>query len=141
MLQPTSSIPDSSKYTEKEISQLVLSFYAKIMKDPLLGPIFGDHIINWEDHFQQMNDFWSGKLLGTNRFHGAPMPKHLAIPNLSPELFEQWLRLFKQTTEELGKHPMHKQANMLAYRIASRLWTTYQMQHYPDAPLLELQAP
>ncbi len=88
-----------------------------------------------------MNDFWSGKLLGTNRFHRAPMPKHLAIPNLSPELFEQWLRLFKQTTEELGKHPMHKQANMLAYRIASRLWTAYQMQHYPDAPLLELQAP
>jgi len=75
-----SSIPNSPAYTEKEIDQLVRSFYEKARKDPSLGPIFEAHVTNWEEHFAQMTDFWSGNLLGTNRFNGAPMPKHLAIP-------------------------------------------------------------
>ena len=136
-----SSIPNSPAYTEKEIDQLVRSFYEKARKDPSLGPIFEAHVTNWEEHFIQMTDFWSGNLLGTNRFNGAPMPKHLAVPNLRPELFEQWLKLFKQTTQELDNESFQLHVNLLAYRIASRLWAAYQMQHYPDRPLLELKAP
>jgi hemoglobin len=136
-----SSIPNSLTCTEKEIDQLVRSFYEKARKDPSLGPIFEAHVTNWEEHFVQMTDFWSGNLLGTNRFYGAPMPKHLAVPNLRPELFEQWLRLFKQTTQELDNESFQLHVNLLAYRIASRLWAAYQMQHYPDKPLLELKAP
>ena len=136
-----SSIPNSPAYTEKEIDQLVRSFYEKARKDPSLGPIFEAHVTNWEEHFVQMTDFWSGNLLGTNRFYGAPMPKHLAVPNLRPELFEQWLRLFKQTTQELDNESFQLHVNLLAYRIASRLWAAYQMQHYPNRPLLELKAP
>jgi hemoglobin len=136
-----SSIPNSLTCTEKEIDQLVRSFYEKARKDPSLGPIFEAHVTNWEEHFVQMTDFWSGNLLGTNRFYGAPMPKHLAVPNLRPELFEQWLRLFKQTTQEFDNESFQLHVNLLAYRIASRLWAAYQMQHYPDKPLLELKAP
>ena len=136
-----SSIPNSLVCTEKEIDQLVRSFYEKARKDPSLGPIFEAHVTNWEEHFVQMTDFWSGNLLGTNRFYGAPMPKHLAVPNLRPELFEQWLRLFKQTTQEFDNESFQLHVNLLAYRIASRLWAAYQMQHYPDKPLLELKAP
>ena len=136
-----SSTPNSAAYTEKEIDQLVRSFYEKARKDPSLGPIFEAHVTNWEEHFIQMTDFWSGNLLGTNRFNGAPMPKHLAVPNLRPELFEQWLKLFKQTTQELDNESFQLHVNLLAYRIASRLWAAYQMQHYPDKPLLELKAP
>jgi len=136
-----SSTPNSPAYTEKEIDQLVRSFYEKARKDPSLGPIFEAHVTNWEEHFIQMTDFWSGNLLGTNRFNGAPMPKHLAVPNLRSELFEQWLKLFKQTTQELDNESFQLHVNLLAYRIASRLWAAYQMQHYPDKPLLELKAP
>ena len=136
-----SSIPNSPAYTDKEIDQLVRSFYEKARKDPSLGPIFEAHVTNWEEHFVQMTDFWSGNLLGTNRFNGAPMPKHLAIPNLRPELFEQWLRLFKQTTEELDDESFQLHINLLAYRIASRLWAAYQIQHYPNKPFLELNDP
>ena len=136
-----SSIPNFPAYTEKEIDQLVRSFYEKARKDPSLGPIFEAHVTNWEEHFIQMTDFWSGNLLGTNRFNGAPMPKHLAVPNLRPELFERWLKLFKQTTQELDNESFQLHVNLLAFRIASRLWAAYQMQHYPDKPLLELKAP
>ena len=67
------------------------------------------------------------------------MPKHLAIQGLCPELFERWLQLVKQTTQEVGNPSLHQHANMLAYRIANRLWTGYQIQHYPDKPLQALR--
>ncbi len=139
MSQLKISTPTARTYTEEEICQLVHSFYAKARKDSSLGPIFEAHVTDWEAHFVQMTDFWSGNLLGTNRFRGAPMPKHLAIPNLRPELFERWLQLFKQTTRELGNPTLQLHANTLAYRIACRLWAGYQMQHYPDKPPLALR--
>ena len=77
------------KYTEEEICQLVHSFYAKTRKDPSLGLIFEAHIVDWDAHLAQMTDIWSGNLLGTNRFHGAPMHKHLAIQDLSSKLLER----------------------------------------------------
>ncbi|TFH08288.1 MAG: group III truncated hemoglobin [Nitrosomonadales bacterium] len=139
MPQSSISTPTSFTYTEEEISELVRSFYAKARKDPSLGPIFEAHVADWEAHFLQMTDFWSGNLLGTSRFRGTPMPKHLAIPGLRSELFEQWLKLFKQATQELGNQSLQLHANTLAYRIASRLWAGYQMQYYPDKPLLALR--
>ena len=32
---------------------------------------------------------------------GRPMPKHIAIPELSDAHFQRWLTLFRQTAEEL----------------------------------------
>jgi hemoglobin len=40
-------------------------------------------------------------LLGTGRYDGRPMPKHMAIPELSDAHFMRWLRLFRETVEEL----------------------------------------
>ncbi len=45
MLQSTSSIPDSSKYTEEEISQLVLFFLRKDYKRPAIRPDI------WRSHY------------------------------------------------------------------------------------------
>ena len=89
----------------------------------------------------QMPTTRRGKGAATAPTKLMPMPKHLALPNLRPELFEQWLRLFKQTTQEFDSQPFQLHVNMLAYRIASRLWAAYQMQYYPDKPLLALKAP
>ena len=40
-------------------------------------------------------------LLGTGRYMGRPMPKHIAIPELSDGHFRRWLGLFRLTVEEL----------------------------------------
>ena len=69
------------------------------------------------------------------------MPKHLPIQGPCPKLFEWWLQLFKEITQELGNPSVHRHANMLVYRITNRLWTRYQIQHYPDKPLLALRGP
>lgn len=125
-------MPHPDLYTEEEVSKLVHEFYAKARKDPLLGPIFEEHVIDWDAHFVQMTNFWSAQLRGTSRFRGAPMPKHIALPELTATLFERWLALFKQTTHELGNSALEQHANTIAAFIANRLWQGYQMSHYPD---------
>ncbi len=130
--------PDPALYTEEEIAQLVHTFYAKARKDPGLGPIFEAHVIDWDAHFVQMINFWSAQLRGTSRFRGAPMPKHIALPELSATLFERWLQLFKETTEELGNPDLQQHANAVASFIATRLWQGYQMNNYPDRQAVAL---
>ena len=123
--------PNPSLYTEEEIAKLVYTFYAKARKDSSLGPIFEAHVIDWDAHFVQMINFWSAQLRGTSRFRGAPMPKHIALPELTAELFERWLQLFRQTTEELGNPTLQQHANAVASFIATRLWQGYQISNYP----------
>ncbi len=125
-------MPNPSLYTEEDVAQLVHTFYAKARKDPALGPIFEAHVIDWEAHFVQMTNFWSAQLRGTSRFRGAPMPKHIVLPELTAELFERWLQIFRQTTEELGNSNLQQQANAIASFIAGRLWQGYQISNYPD---------
>ena len=139
MNQSPFPIPNPNLYTEEEVAQLVHQFYAKARKDPGLGPIFEAHVIDWDAHFVQMTNFWSAQLRGTSRFRGAPMPKHIILPDLTAELFERWLQLFKQTTEELGNPNLQQHANAVATFIAGRLWQGYQMNNYPDKQLETLR--
>lgn len=124
--------PNPNLYSEEEVSTLVHEFYAKARKDPGLGPIFEAHVIDWDAHFVQMTNFWSAQLRGTSRFRGAPMPKHIVLPDLTAELFLRWLALFKQTTHEMDNPALEAHANAVATFIANRLWQGYQMSHYPD---------
>lgn len=141
MNQTTIPNPSPDLYTEEEVANLVHTFYAKARKDPGLGPIFEEHVIDWDAHFVQMTNFWSAQLRGTSRFRGAPMPKHIALPELSAPLFEKWLQLFKETTHELGNPGLQQHADAIASFIATRLWQGYQMSNYPDQSLEPLNIP
>lgn len=132
--------PNPDLYTEEEISRLVHDFYAKARKDPDLGPIFEEHVIDWDAHFVQMTNFWSAQLRGTSRFRGAPMPKHIALPELNADLFKRWLQLFRETTHELGNSVLKHHADTVATFIAGRLWLGYQMSNFPDRQPMELFA-
>jgi hemoglobin len=41
-----------------------------------------------------MFGFWSSVMLMTGRYHGQPMPKHVALP-IGGEHFDRWLGLFE----------------------------------------------
>jgi hemoglobin len=125
-------MPDSALCTEEEITQLVYAFYTRIQQDKMLGPIFDLHITDWDHHLVKMVDFWSSILRGTGRFRGTPMPKHIALPSLNAELFQQWLKLFHQTAAEQPNQAMAEQACVMADRIARSLWMGYQINHHPD---------
>lgn len=124
-------MPNPELCTEDEITLLVHSFYDRVRVDPLLGPIFAERIANWDLHLAKMVDFWSSALRGTARFRGTPMPKHVAIPNLSAQLFRRWLRLFNETTLTIGNPAMQQRADELAERIAESLWYGWELSHRP----------
>ena len=88
---------------EAIIAAVVTDFYGKARRDPLLGPIFNRVIAeaDWPEHLATIGDFWSSMLLGTGRYAGRPMPKHLAISDLSDPHFVRWLTLFRETVDAL----------------------------------------
>ena len=85
------------------IGEVLADFYAKVRSDSLLGPIFGRAIADdqWPHHLAVIHDFWSSMLLGTGRYAGRPMPKHLGLPDLDDTHFARWLQLFRETVERL----------------------------------------
>jgi hemoglobin len=89
--------------TETMVRAVVDAFYDKARRDDVIGPVFNRVIApeQWPHHLDTITDFWSSMLLGTGRYGGRPMPKHLAIPELSDAHFLRWLSLFRRTAEEL----------------------------------------
>lgn len=118
---------DPTLCTEEEIALLVHAFYAQVRQDKALGPIFNAHVDDWPHHLAKLVDFWSALLRGTRRFDGAPMPKHAALPDLHPGLFQRWLELFRETAAVQDNQAMARQACETAGRIAQRLWAGYQL--------------
>ena len=45
-----------------DVGRLVRTFYARVRKDEVLGPIFNGIITDWETHLEKLTDFWNGNL-------------------------------------------------------------------------------
>lgn len=88
---------------EALIRAVVVEFYARARRDDVIGPVFNRTIpdADWPAHLDKIADFWSSMLLGSGRYNGRPMPKHMAIPELADAHFMRWLRLFRETVEEI----------------------------------------
>jgi hemoglobin len=92
----------------KDISILVNSFYSKIRKDELLGPIFNNHIPDekWSEHLSKLTDFWETNLFGIAKFKGSPTQKHINVDknlnySIEQKHFGMWLQLWFETINEL----------------------------------------
>ena len=126
--------------THQEIVTLVHSFYTRVRADDELGPIFERHISDWDTHLARMVQFWSSLLLGSGTYQGSPMPAHIALPELSADLFKQWLALFEQTTAQFENRQFAQQALEFAHRIARSLWYGHQLSRNPDRSPSEIFA-
>lgn len=95
------ALVDETGIDEALIDKLVHAFYAKIRKDPQLGPIF-ERVIgaDWGPHLARMCDFWSSVTLMTGRYKGNPMLAHLKLDDITPAHFARWLALFRATAAE-----------------------------------------
>jgi len=87
--------------TEEMIHELVHTFYARVRKDPAIGPIFNRVVEDWDHHLAKLCDFWSSVTLMSGRFKGSPMIAHTRIDGIRPTHFARWLHLFRQTAEEV----------------------------------------
>lgn len=124
--------------TPEEITELVHGFYGRIRQDALLGPVFNEHIHDWDTHLATMVRFWSSLMLGAGTYNGTPMPKHVALPGLTADMFHHWLALFRQTTDTLPNRQLAERATDFAQRIARSLWFGYQINNSPNRIPTEL---
>ncbi|GHF74062.1 group III truncated hemoglobin [Seohaeicola zhoushanensis] len=97
--QMTAEIMSRTGLNEAVLTRLVHRFYGKVRADKVLGPIFAARIADWDPHLQRMVAFWSSVALMTGRYHGAPVPAHVALP-VTWDHFERWLDLFRETAAE-----------------------------------------
>lgn len=87
--------------TEEIIRDLVHTFYARVRRDPLIGPIFNAHVADWPEHLDKLCAFWSSVTLMTGRYKGTPMKVHAELPGIGAEHFQCWLSLFRATAQEV----------------------------------------
>ncbi len=97
----------AQEITQENIRTLVMSFYAKIIKDDIVGPFFiaklGDDMSNehWVTHLETIVGFWSSMALGKPKYGGNLFLPHTQLGDLKRETFEQWLKLFGETLDEV----------------------------------------
>jgi hemoglobin len=87
--------------SEAMIRDLVHAFYAKVRRDPLLGPIFNAKIDDWDEHLAKLCRFWSSVTLLTGAYKGRPMAVHAALPEIDVPHFARWLEMFAETALEI----------------------------------------
>ena len=113
------TVPAAELPSEGQIEDLVATFYARIRKDPELGPIFeraiGD---DWTPHLKTMCNFWSSVMLTSGKYKGRPIPAHIKIAEIEPKHFAHWLNLFSATAHELFAPPLAEAFVERAKRIA-----------------------
>lgn len=85
---------------ERMIGEVVDAFYERARADAILGPVFSDHIADWAPHLARMRAFWSSVTLGSGRYHGRPMERHLPLA-IDASHFDRWLELFAATADEV----------------------------------------
>lgn len=135
----TAQLMQETGLDEEKLTALVHQFYAKVRKDPMLGPIFAEHVIDWPAHLAKMVDFWSSISLMTGRYHGAPMPAHITLPVARKE-FARWLALFEKTAEETCPPEGAALLTDRAYRIAGRLHAAVEGHKAQQAAMGEVAA-
>lgn len=114
----------------KDVKHLVISFYSKVRKHEVLGPIFNQIITDWETHFELLTDFWETQLFLKRKYHGNPVTAHQQVDDkinnkVTSEHFGLWLNLWFQTIDELfegetawiAKNRAQKMSTMLFMKI------------------------
>ncbi len=107
---------------EAQLRLLLETFYGRVRRDPLLGPVFDQAIADWDDHLARIADFWSSVLAMSGRYKGDPMALHLIhADRITPEMFLRWLALWQETTDELLDPALAAEAQDKARRIGARI--------------------
>ena len=113
--------------SREQIIQIVDTFYAKVRKDELIGPIFTEQAkVNWEEHLPKLYNFWEDLLFGSENYHGRPFPPHLKF-DLKIEHFERWLKLFVETVDEGYTGLKADEMKARALRIAKNFLNNIEM--------------
>ena len=107
-----------------------MTFYGKIRRHDLLGPIFNSIITDWESHLELLTDFWETQLFLKGKYRGNPVIVHQEVDDkmdgtITSEHFGQWINLWFETLDALfdgerawiAKNRAQKMSTMLYMQI------------------------
>ncbi|MBK0369961.1 group III truncated hemoglobin [Flavobacterium agrisoli] len=104
--------------TLPDIELMVNTFYEKVQRDDLIGPIFNAKIQNrWPEHLEKMYRFWQTILLEEHTYSGSPFPPHKQL-TVDQAHFDRWMELFTQTLTDLFEGAVAEEAKMRAANMA-----------------------
>ena len=108
VIKPDAQPPQRDEpLTQVHIEAMVDRFYAKVRRDPVLGPVFNPAVSDWDEHQRTLVSFWSSVVLKTATYRGNPMAAHRGQP-IRAEHFDHWLALWRETALEVMP-PAHAQ--------------------------------
>ena len=91
---------DSPVEAEQAITAMVQRFYDICLADDLLGPMFREEILDFDEHYAIVQDFWSHALLGTSRYQRGTAYAHHVHLKVMEEHFTRWLAAFETAALE-----------------------------------------
>lgn len=111
-----------SDITDERLSGLVERFYAKVRRDDQIGALFNAAVHDWPKHLEKLTAFWSSVMLTSGHYKGDPMGAHTKhADKIMLPMFDRWLALWRETTEEEFELPAAQELQAKAERIAKSL--------------------
>ncbi len=93
-----------------DIKLMVNTFYVRIQKNHVLGPIFEERVGGrWEQHLEKMYRFWQTILFDEHTYSGAPFPPHARMP-IDESHFIIWVQNWTGTVDEFFSGPVAEEA-------------------------------
>lgn len=122
-MNPAPIRPDLS--SPLQIEHFVELFYARLLQDPQLAPIFLDVArINLSTHLPLIKSYWCKLLLGEPGYQRHTMNVHRALHarrTLEQADFQRWLDTFVATTDEYYEGFQAEKAKRIARSIAENM--------------------
>ncbi len=117
--------PRADLDTRERVEAFIDAFYARVLVDPVLAPIFLDvAAIELDVHLPHIKDYWCKLLLGETGYRRHTMNIHRELHarrELSAGDFQRWLGLFIATVEEMYEGPGAERAKRVANAIARNM--------------------
>jgi len=115
-------VKQDGEIDEAALERLIPAFYARVRADADIGPLFNAAVHDWADHLEKLVAFWSSVMLTSGRYKGSPVAEHLKHKqSITPAMFDRWLQIWADTTNELLAPVAAHALQAKAARIAESL--------------------
>ena len=109
--------------TKADIELFINTFYDKVRKDHLLGPVFTNITpVNWIKFLPKMYRFWESTLLfDFKAYSRKPTDMHLELNSKIPieqAHYNRWLTIWNETIDTLFEGPIAAKAKRCGKSIA-----------------------
>lgn len=113
----------------EQIARFVDAFYATLLRDEKLAPIFLDVAqVDLEKHKPLICQYWEKLLLGNDDYQRHTMNIHRAVhqkQNLTADDFDAWLVYFIASVDENFIGPKAERAKKVAAAIAANMQKSF----------------